>query len=105
MLKSDWLDVFYKFYLFLGAVNYIIDSVVKLRLYGIMGILAEDCKKWFFIHHICTIIMFRSMWMVDHYTWFVAWPSAYHNLMVAFPRFLPWNNIFYGIGLVSFFLM
>ena len=98
------MDHFYRFYLLIGGIHYSLDAAVKLKFYGIAGIMGDDCRRAFFVHHICTVIMFRSMWMVETFTWFVALPSAYHNVLVAFPHFVPWNNYMYGIGLICFFV-
>ena len=44
------------------------------------------------VHHFFTIFLFKSMWMLDHYTWFVIGPAAYHCVIVCFPTF--WANTY-----------
>lgn len=90
-------------YLLTGGIHYAFDSCVKLHAYR-FGIFNEECKLLYFMHHICTVIMFRSMWMIDHYPWFIAFPPGYHCVMVGFPRFA-YNNYIYAVALISFFYM
>ena len=69
ILKEDFADKLYKFYLILGAIHYSFDSCVKIYYYG-TSIIYEECKLWYFIHHVLTLFKFKSTWMLDHYTWF-----------------------------------
>ena len=70
-------------------------------MYGIMGIILDPCRRWYFLHHFLTVIMFKSMWMIDHYTWFLAFPGAYHCIMVCYPNFA-YNNQIYVLSLICF---
>ena len=45
--------------------------------------------------------MFRNLWMLDYYPWFVMFPPSYHCIMVCFPKFFL-NNYLYGIALTCF---
>merc|ERR1711924_544884 len=63
-LLGTWADWWFRLYLLVGGVHYGIDSVAKLRKYG-LGIIFEECKLWYWIHHMCTVLMFHSMWQVD----------------------------------------
>ena len=69
VLREDSLDKIYKFYLLIGAIHYSFDSCCKIYYYG-TSIIYEECKLWYFIHHVLTLFKFKSTWMLDHYTWF-----------------------------------
>ena len=92
----------FKFYLIVGGIHYGLDSCVKAYSYG-PSLIYEGCKFIYFMHHVCTVVMFRSMWMLDHYTWFIALPASYHCMLVAFPRWEPWNSYIYAVALIFFF--
>lgn len=53
----------------------------------------------FLMHHIFTVFSFKSMYIVDHYTWFLAFPTAYHPMLVVFPSFFLNNPIYlFSVG-------
>ncbi len=103
ILRGDNLDLFFKVYLLIGGIHYTFDSFVKLYYYG-FSIIHEGCKFNYFIHHIMTLIQFKSIWMLDHYPWFIIFCPAYHCIMVAFPKF-QYNNHIYGISIACYVLI
>ena len=103
MLKEDIFDILYKIYLVYGAIHYVTDTLLKIHFYGTTIITdasekGDICKLSYTLHHIFTFVHFKSLFMLDHYSWFMAFPPAYHNAMVAFPVFWA-NNYFYGSAL------
>ena len=50
-----------------------------------------------------TLVLFKCLWMIDWYPWFVALAPAYHNVMVAYPNF-HYNNHIYGVSMALFIL-
>jgi len=87
-------------YLLVGALHYSFDSGVKIYYYG-FTIFTERCKLYYFFHHVATVVHFKSLWMVDHYTWFMAFCPAYHCALVVYPAL--WiNNYVYGFALVCY---
>ena len=101
MLKGDIFDHWFRMYLLVGAIHYSFDTWVKFSQYGLVELLRDDCKLMYTIHHFFTLFVFKSLWMLDHYTWFVAGPPAYHCIMVCCPNF-EGNNYIYGFFLVAF---
>ena len=103
ILRGDNLDLLFKVYLLIGGIHYTFDSFVKLYYYG-FSIVFEGCKFNYFIHHVMTLIQFTSIWMLDHYPWFIAFCPAYHCVMVGLPKF-KYNNHIYGVSIACYVLM
>ena len=102
ILTEHLIDFLFRLYLLSGGIHYSFDSLVKIYYYGFQ-IIYKECKLWYFIHHVATLVNFRSLWMLDHYPWFMMFPPAYHTVLVAFPDF--WlNNYVYGIALASYII-
>lgn len=80
-------------YLFIAIFYYLSDVLVKLYEMSPTDYL-DPCKLAFFMHHLMTMFSFKSIYIVDHYTWFLAFPTAYHTVLVVFPDF-PLNNPLY----------
>lgn len=90
----------FKMYLLLGGIHYTLDTGVKIYTYG-FTIFSDPCKLWYTMHHLLTIFNFKSLWMIDHYTWFLAIVPAYHCMMSGCPDFFL-NNHIYGVCLTSY---
>ena len=100
VLQGTTGDYLFKLYLTIGAVHYLFDSFVKIYYFG-FGIIYEGCSFWYFIHHVNTVINFKSLWMLDHYPWFMLLPPSYHCVMVAWPKL--WiNNYVYGVAITCY---
>ena len=102
-LKGDAFDTAFKYYLAVGGFHYTLDCFVKMHTYG-FDILNEGCKLWYFIHHLLTLINFKSLWMLDTYPWFMAFPACYHCVMVACPKFFL-NNYIYGASIAFYVIL
>ena len=74
---------------------YVVDTLIKLFEMEYPKDLFDGCKIGFFIHHVVTILGFKSIFIVDHYTWFLAGPMAYHTVVVGLPNLGLINNIIY----------
>jgi hypothetical protein len=99
-LEEDWMDKVYKVFLAICIVYYIFDVGVKLTEMAFPSDYADVCKVSFGLHHIMTILGFKSVWMLDHYPWFIAGPMAYHTTIVGFPTF-PLNNALYFLTIIA----
>ena len=64
------------------------------------------CKMGFLIHHVFTVFTFKCIFIIDHYPWFIIFPTAYHTMMVVFPNFVLNNPIYLtSVGLWMYNLM
>ena len=102
-MTGDWTDLAFKAYLIVGGFHYTFDSFVKIYYYG-AGIIYEGCKFSYFLHHVSTLFVFKCLWMLDYYPWFISFPLSWHCVMVAYPRF-HYNNHIYGVGIFFFVLL
>lgn len=73
---------------------YLADVMVKFYEMVFPDDYMDMCKDGFALHHIMTLFSFKSIFLIDHYTWFLAFPTAYHTMLVVFPNF-PLNNPIY----------
>ena len=94
-LKEDWIDFVYRIFLAICILYYTVDTIIKLYEMNYPRDLFDGCKMGFFIHHIVTIMGFKSIFIVDHYTWFLTGPMAFHTVVVGFPQYGLINNIVY----------
>ena len=99
ILQGDKYDSWYRIYLAVGAFHYTFDCFVKIYYYG-SAVLWQDCKLVYFAHHLLTLWKFKSLWMLDTFTWFMAFPTAYHTLMVG--KSHPINTTIYGLSIVCY---
>ena len=93
-IEEDWMDKLYRVYLAFGILYYFSDSVIKLYEMRFPEDYLDLCQLGFFLHHFFTMMSFKSIFIVEHYTWFMAGPMAYHTMMVILPHF-PLNNPIY----------
>ena len=91
----------YRMYVSYSGFHYAFDSWVKWDAYG-LSIFSEECKLWYFVHHIMTVFMTKNTCMMDHFTWFIIGPGAYHTVMVAYPKF-KYNNYIYAVTIICAF--
>jgi hypothetical protein len=100
-LEEDNVDKFFKSFLGFCILYYVADCLIKLYEFK-----AEDyrdvCKMGFFAHHLATIFGFKSIFFVDHYTWFFMGPMAYHTVIVTFPDLTVINNMIYAVFVIAF---
>ena len=94
ILKATIWDDVYRIYLLIGILYYFADSFIKMYEMKFPEDYLNMCKMAFFIHHIFTIMTFKSIFIIDHYPWFIIFPTAYHTLMVVFPQFVLNNPIY-----------
>ena len=81
--------------MFICIMYYLVDSLIKLYEMQYPRDLFDGCKMAFFIHHILTIMGFKSIFVVDHYTWFLIGPMAFHSVVGGLPLLGLFNNITY----------
>jgi hypothetical protein len=93
-LNSDKWDYYYRIYLFFGIFYYIADTFIKMYEMRFPSDYVNMCKVGFLTHHIFTVFSFKSIFLIDHYTWFLTFPTAYHPMMVVFPNFVLNNPIY-----------
>ena len=84
-LKEDMLDKIYRVFLAVCIFYYTVDTIIKLYEMEYPKDLFDGCKMGFFVHHIVTIMGFKSIFIVDHFTWFLTGPMAFHTVVVGFP--------------------
>lgn len=99
LLKADKYDSWYRIYLAVGAFHYTFDCCVKLYYYG-TAVFWQDCKMVYFAHHLCTLWKFKSLWMLDSFTWFMAFPTAYHCVIVGVDMRI--NDVIYAISIACY---
>ena len=99
-LEGTKYDLAFKFYIIFGFIYYIVDILLKIYEMKFPSHYLDICKDSFLIHHIFTVFSFKSIFVVDHYPWFLAFPPAYHTVLVAFPKF-PLNNPIYLLSVVT----
>ena len=88
-------------FLFFCILYYFVDSLIKLYEMQYPSDLLDGCKMGFFLHHIVTIMGFKSIFLVDHYTWFLTGPMAFHTVVVGIPQLGLFNNITYLLLLIA----
>ena len=84
-LQEDWIDKVYRVFLAFCIFYYMVDTIIKLYEMEYPRDLFDGCKMGFFVHHVITIMGFKSIFVVDHYTWFLTGPMAYHTVVVGYP--------------------
>ena len=72
-----------------------VDTVIKVYEMRYPDDLKDKCKMGFFVHHIITIVAFKAIFLVDHFTWFLTGPMAYHTVVVGVPSLGLINNVIY----------
>ena len=102
-LEETFIDRIYRMFLFICIVYYTTDTFVKIYEAEFPKDLYDGCKVGFFFHHIVTIMGFKSIFIIDHYTWFLTGPMAFHTIIVGLPKLGLFNNIIYVILLSSWF--
>ena len=84
-LESDRIDRAFRMYLGICILYYAADTFIKLYELRYPEDYSNICKQAYFWHHVLTVFAFKSIIVIDHYTWFLAGPMAYHTMVVAFP--------------------
>ena len=56
----------------------------------------------FFAHHLSTIFAFKSIFVLDYYTWFLMGPMSYHPVLVVFPETGIFGNAVYVFFFAAF---
>ena len=103
-IKQDNWDHFYKFFLFTCILYYVADCFIKIYEMRFSNEWLDVCKSGYFFHHIATIFGFKSVFMSDHYPWFLAGPMCYHTVIVTFPKLGMVNNVIYLFFVASFMI-
>ena len=80
-------------------MHYTLDCFVKAYYYG-FAVFYQDCKLVYFMHHLVTLFKFKSLWMLDTFPWFMAFPPAYHCVMVGID--FKFNNFIYGFSIACY---
>ena len=84
----------------MAIIYYLADVLVKFYEMKFPDDYLDMCKDGFSLHHIMTLFSFKSIFIVDHYPWFLAFPTAYHAMLVVFPNF-PLNNPIYLLSVAT----
>ncbi|CDW71627.1 UNKNOWN [Stylonychia lemnae] len=93
-VKADRLDDVYRIYLGVAIFYYLSDVMVKMYEFEFPNDYLDLCQLAFFLHHIFTLLSFKSIFVIDHQPWFLVFPTAYHPMMVVFPKFKLNNPIY-----------
>jgi hypothetical protein len=93
-VEEDKYDKYFRMYLAVAIIYYLSDVIVKFYEMRFPSDYLDICKDGFALHHILTLMSFKSIFVIDHYPWFLAGPTAYHPMMVIFPKF-PLNDPIY----------
>jgi hypothetical protein len=88
------MDTFFRWYLGFAIVYYLSDVIIKFYEMKFPEDYLDICKNGFALHHIFTLFSFKSIFVIDHYPWFLAGPTAYHPMLVVFPHFALNNAIY-----------
>ena len=102
VIKGDVYDSLFRVYLLGGAFHYTFDNIVKVAFYR-ERIFTDKCLQVYLAHHLLTLFKFKSLWMLDSFPWFMAFPLAYHNFLVGIDLWI--NNIIYGISILCYFFI
>jgi len=81
-------------YLGISIFYYIADVVIKLYEMEFPYDYLDLCKMGFLLHHLFTLMSFKSIFVIDHYPWFLVFPTLYHPMMVVYPAFVLNNPIY-----------
>ena len=100
-MREDWIDKIYRVFLAFCIFYYTVDTFIKLYEMQYPRDLLDGCKMGFFFHHVVTIMGFKSIFIVDHYTWFLTGPMAFHTVVVGFPQLGLINNVTYLFFVLS----
>ena len=95
VLRGNWIDIAFRIFILMHYPHYFIDAIVKLTKCYYHGV--DPCKTVFLSHHIWTVILSRSFFMMDHYPWFIILPIGFHAIICAFPNVIPYNEVAYGL--------
>ena len=94
-LEEDVYDRWFRLFIFICAIYYLADVVIKLYELRFPQDYTDMCKLGFFGHHLATLYGFKSIFSIDHYTWFLSGPMSYHTFLVTFPSIGLVNNVIY----------
>ena len=75
----------YRFYLMTSICYYAADTLIKFYDHKFPEHYLDICRMSFLIHHIFTVFSFKAVSFVDHYTWYIIGPTAFHTVLVALP--------------------
>ena len=64
---------------------YAADTLIKFYDHKFPEHYLDICRMSFLIHHIFTVFSFKAVSFVDHYTWYIIGPTAFHTVLVALP--------------------
>lgn len=98
-LKRSFIDYCYFLYISTGIVYYYYDLFYRIAFVGIYNF--SLCDYSYVLHHLTTIFNYKFYGSVHYFTWYLMFPSAYHAVLIAFPKFY-WNYHFYGVSLALF---
>ena len=99
VLEENWVDLIFKTFLRLHVPHYTIDASVKILKCLLFGL--DSCKVVFLSHHITSLVMCKTCFMMDHYPWYCILVIGWHSLMCAFPNNVPFANVAYGAILIN----
>ena len=101
-LPETLLDKLFRVYLFICIQYYLADTLIKIYELKFPQDYLDMCKFGFFLHHLITLIGFKSIFIVDRFHWFMMGPMCYHTTLIAFPNFVL-NDAIY-LSTFGFFL-
>lgn len=104
-LQEDKLDRVFRAFLAVCIAYYIVDTLIKVYEMRFPQDYQDGCKLGFFIHHVITVFGFKSIFLSDHFPWFLAGPMCFHTVVVGLPDYPLINNITYVAMVLSWLYM
>ena len=99
ILNRNFIDYLYFLYITTGIPYYTVDIIFKFWYYGWSGM--TICEWSYIYHHFFTCYFYKFYGSVYYFTWYFMLPSAYHSVLITFPKFY-WNFHIYGVSLFLF---
>ena len=93
-LETDFWDHVYRLFLFICILYYVVDTLIKIAEMSLPDY-QDSCKIGFLVHHIITVLGFKSIFFACHYPWFLMGPMSFHTVVVGLPHLGLFNNCVY----------